>query len=112
MDLASNTTDKLCSLGRLDLRPLSRSDWGIFLDSPDKLFLLETSARPAVDPRAACAAESASRNANLSAVVLLLRSPFLDLSDRVTCRAYRALAYRGVHFRRMVPEMDFRGACM
>ena len=74
-----------------------------------QMFLLETSGRPRLTPRQSCAVESAVAGAGLRAVVLMLRSPVLDLSDATTCRLYRRHGGRGLHFHRIVPRIDLAG---
>ena len=67
--------------------------------------------RSRLPPRAACAVESAAANTNLSAVVMLFRSSYLDLTDNLTCNLYMKLTDRGsrVYFFRAMPELDLQG---
>ena len=49
--------------------------------------MLETSDRGTLDPRQACAIESASRHSGLM-VHLVMTSTHLDLTDNTTCHLY------------------------
>ena len=79
----------------------------------DKIFFIESSDRPFLKPRQACAIESAILRAGSGgdgsggiggsggglSVVAVLTSPTLDLSDNSTCQLYRKYSERGVFFR-------------
>ncbi len=82
----------------------------MLLREPQKLFLLETNpSASALGPRVACTVESAASRANLSAVVVALASTHLDLGDEVTRTIYERFGGEKVHFRRIVPDLDFEG---
>jgi len=53
----------------------------------NSLFMMETSGRPTLNSRQACAVESASRRSGLP-VVMIVFSPVLDLTDNTTCFLY------------------------
>jgi len=55
------------------------------------LFMIESSGRPTLDARQACAVESAVLKSGFN-VVLILTSPFLDLRDNTTCQIYMRIS--------------------
>ncbi len=63
------------------------------------MFLLETSLKPSLSPRKACAVESAHLHLGLDRIFVMLLSPILDLSDNATCQLYRRFSTKGVEFR-------------
>ena len=58
----------------------------VVLLQEDKVFLLETSGRPRLNPRQACSIESALAKSGLGSVIVMMWSPFVDLADPTTCR--------------------------
>ena len=71
-----------------------------------RIFLLETSGRAFLNPRQACAVESAAKNSGLDDVYAMVRSKRLDLTDNTTCNVYRETRAK---FRRIVPKKHFEG---
>ena len=53
-----------------------------------QLYFLETSGKSYLDPRSACAIESAAVNTNLE-VVVVLTSSLLSLESLATCKLFR-----------------------
>ena len=51
------------------------------------MFMIESSGRPTVDGRQACAVESAAKRSGFK-VILVMTSTHLDLKDNTTCQLY------------------------
>ena len=54
------------------------------------LFMIEASGRSTINGRQACAVESAALKSGFN-VVLVLTSPYLDLTDNTTCQLYKRI---------------------
>lgn len=68
---------------------------------------LETSGRSILSPRQACSVESAAKVSQLKTVIVMIRSPYVDLSDPTTCRLVRE--FRNIVFHRIDLELDYGG---
>ncbi|TRY75562.1 hypothetical protein TCAL_04526, partial [Tigriopus californicus] len=104
--------DEVTCEGRVALLPISTPSQNSNLNSP-KIFLLETSGRATLNPRQACAIESALRFTNLN-VFVLIRSPFLNLSDVTTCHLFKLsketnTTTTNLYFREIQPDRDLKG---
>ncbi|XP_059099194.1 alpha-1,4-N-acetylglucosaminyltransferase-like [Tigriopus californicus] len=103
--------DEVTCEGRVALLPISTPSQNSNLNSP-KIFLLETSGRATLNPRQACAIESALRFTNLN-VFVLIRSPFLNLSDVTTCHLFKLsketnTTTTNLYFREIQPDRDLK----
>ena len=75
----------------------------------DKIFFIESSDRPYLKARQACAVESAVLRAGNLPVIVVMTSPILDTSNNATCQVYEKYSNSEVYFRTANKKKIFTG---
>ena len=82
-----------------------------WIDS-DKMFFVETSDRPFLPPRSACAVESAIGQGAGLAVIVAMTSKTLDLSHHATCLLYNKFSETSLFLRHIDVDQIFEGTAI
>ena len=83
----------------------------VLLKESNKLFFTETSGKPYLTPRYACAVESAIKNTQLSGhIIVAMTSPILDInSNNATYQLYTKHSENNIFFRYVNLDTIFEG---
>ena len=79
--------------------------------SSDKIFFFETSGRPTLNPRQACAVESAARHSGVTNVVVLMNAEYLrfdGIGNDFLCALYARRFDARIRFHRLDLDADFK----
>ena len=79
-------------------------------EGSNKMFFFETSGRPTLSPRQACAVESAARFTNLTEIMVLLKSPSLLIGgedNEAMCGLYRGQFQSRISFHSLDIDKEF-----
>ena len=98
----------------IDLIDIESNDYihqNILYKSTNKLFFTETSGKPYLTPRYACAIESAIKNTGLSGdIIVVMTASFLDINaNNATYHLYTKHSEKSIFFRKVNLDTIFSG---
>jgi hypothetical protein len=106
-----NKSLKPNSIELIDIESNHRSHQNLLSKDTNKLFFTETSGKPYLTPRYACAIESAVKNTDLSGhIIVVMTAPFIDITfNNATYHLYTKHSGINVFFRFVNLDTIFDG---